>query len=87
MSCSTLKTVKSKRKCSFQQGVKQGVDIILNRNEVVLDEGMYDQGVPCGTHIRRYDCERSRKRSPTAQIKRPSAKESGMNTDSLFSKG
>jgi len=47
---------KIKRKCFFLQGIKQGVDIILNRNEVVLDEGMYDKGVPCGTHIRRYDC-------------------------------
>ena len=47
---------KIKRKCSFLQGIKQGVDIIFNRNEVVLDEGMYEQGIPCGTHIRRYDC-------------------------------
>lgn len=43
---------KLKRKCSFCNGVRHGLDQMWNEEGFLADEGRYEMGKPVGTHRR-----------------------------------
>lgn len=45
---------KIKRVCRYVLGKKEGIDRIVSKDGIVLDEGEYVASRPCGIHLRRY---------------------------------
>lgn len=43
---------KMKRRCSFQKGIRHGVDQMWSEEGILLDEGTYEMGKPVGKHCR-----------------------------------
>lgn len=41
-----------KRKCTFVQGIRHGLDQMWNENGVLVDEGRYEMGKAVGVHRR-----------------------------------